>query len=296
MTVLQKLERKMRFLAYPRLMLGLVIAYAAGFIINMVAPGLMNYLVFAPNMIFSGQVWRLLTFVMVPNTDNFFIALLTCFIYFSISSSLERIIGRWQVNFFLVTGIIIEILAGFLYYFMFANIGTLFLVSLLNPYYLYAMMFVIFALIYPDARFLFMFFIPVRGKWMIFITLGLYAIDVAASFMQGSAGYGWLLVFMIVAAVLNLLLFMLLAGYRPGRRGRRPENVVNMNAQRKNRARQESAPRMAYRHKCTLCGRTDKSNPELDFRYCSKCKGEYEYCSDHLYTHVHVGTENPGES
>lgn len=26
----------------------------------------------------------------------------------------------------------------------------------------------------------------------------------------------------------------------------------------------------------------------LDFRFCSKCDGNYEYCSDHLFTHQHV--------
>ncbi len=41
------------------------------------------------------------------------------------------------------------------------------------------------------------------------------------------------------------------------------------------------------RHKCAICGRTDVSNPELTFRFCSKCNGNYEYCQDHLYTHIH---------
>ena len=26
----------------------------------------------------------------------------------------------------------------------------------------------------------------------------------------------------------------------------------------------------------------------LEFRYCSKCNGNYEYCQDHLFTHEHV--------
>ena len=43
------------------------------------------------------------------------------------------------------------------------------------------------------------------------------------------------------------------------------------------------------RHKCAICGRTDESNPELTFRYCSKCTGSYEYCEDHLFTHRHIG-------
>ena len=43
-----------------------------------------------------------------------------------------------------------------------------------------------------------------------------------------------------------------------------------------------------YRHKCAVCGKTDTSHPDLEFRYCSKCEGNYEYCQDHLFTHTHV--------
>ena len=44
----------------------------------------------------------------------------------------------------------------------------------------------------------------------------------------------------------------------------------------------------AYTHRCTVCGRTDVSNPELEFRYCSKCKGYYCYCGDHINNHSHI--------
>ena len=41
------------------------------------------------------------------------------------------------------------------------------------------------------------------------------------------------------------------------------------------------------KHKCAVCGRTEKDDPNLEFRFCSKCNGNYEYCQDHLYTHIH---------
>ena len=43
-----------------------------------------------------------------------------------------------------------------------------------------------------------------------------------------------------------------------------------------------------YRHKCTVCGRTDTDYPNLEFRYCSKCKGYCCYCIDHINNHVHI--------
>lgn len=41
------------------------------------------------------------------------------------------------------------------------------------------------------------------------------------------------------------------------------------------------------RHKCCVCGKTEKDDPDLEFRFCTKCEGNYEYCSEHIYTHVH---------
>ena len=208
-------------------------------------------------------------------------------------------IGRFRVNFFLVSGILLLDVFGFLYYFIFDDMLTLMYVTYLNPYYLYAMLFVVFALIYPDARFLFMFIIPIRGKWMVFITLAMYALDVISAFTSGLGGYAWMLVFMIAAAICTLLLFLLLSGYRMHGSSKR-KNVVNMHSYSRGNQKAASAGNAssgtAYRHKCALCGRTDKSNPELEFRYCSKCQGAYEYCSDHLYTHVHVGSGMPGSA
>ena len=162
------------------------------------------------------------------------------------------------------------------------------IVIYLNPYYLYPMLFVLLAMIFPDARFLLMFIIPVRGKWMIFVTLALYVVDVLRMFLNGNTEYGWLIVFMIAAAILTLVLFLVLSSYKFGK-DRPKTNTVRMQAYRK--AAEAGSARKA-RHKCAVCGRTELTNPELDFRYCTKCVGNYEYCSEHLYTHPHVGAGN----
>ena len=43
-----------------------------------------------------------------------------------------------------------------------------------------------------------------------------------------------------------------------------------------------------FSHKCTICGRTDRTNPELEFRYCSRCAGYHCYCQDHINDHEHI--------
>ena len=42
------------------------------------------------------------------------------------------------------------------------------------------------------------------------------------------------------------------------------------------------------RFRCTVCGRTELTNPGLEFRYCSKCAGYRCYCEDHIHNHVHI--------
>jgi len=44
----------------------------------------------------------------------------------------------------------------------------------------------------------------------------------------------------------------------------------------------------SYTHRCTVCGRTDVSDPNLEFRYCSRCNGYHCYCQDHIDNHTHV--------
>jgi hypothetical protein len=67
----------------------------------------------------------------------------------------------------------------------------------------------------------------------------------------------------------------MLARVRQGRRTavRRAEKVV-----------EQEKPR----HVCYVCGKTDKSHPDLDFRYCSQCAGDQCYCPEHIRNHAHV--------
>ncbi len=291
MSLMDKLERKLRFLAFPNLMIYLIGAAAVGFILQYVFPEAFQFLYFDPYMICKGQVWRIFTFIMMPTlASDVFMAFITCFIYLSIARSLEQIIGTFRLNFFLLSGLILEIIFGFLYYAVFPA-GNRIWLSYLSPYYLYAMLFVLFAMIFPDARFLLMFIIPVRGKWMVGITLLLYSLDVIQAMRSGMTGYAWLLVFMIIAAVLTVVLFLALTG----RNVRTARNIVGRNRFQKAQAKSEAEKKTA-RHKCAVCGRTELTNPELEFRYCSRCSGNYEYCMEHLYTHVHItGTDNGGQ-
>ena len=88
----------------------------------------------------------------------------------------------------------------------------------------------------------------------------------------------------IAMSLLNVLIFLAISGgtkYNPKEIKRKHEFKAKINETAK-------TVRMAGRHRCVVCGRTDLDHPDLTFRYCSKCEGDYEYCQDHLYTHQHV--------
>jgi Zn-dependent protease len=40
-------------------------------------------------------------------------------------------------------------------------------------------------------------------------------------------------------------------------------------------------------HTCASCGLTDHADPHAEFRVCTDCSGDQEYCADHIDTHDH---------
>ena len=91
MTAMEKLERKFGKRKGPNLMMGLIIAYAVGYLVTRIAPAAFEALCFNPYEIFRGQVWRLVTFLVATGNGSFFLTLLMCFVYFSIGRALEAL-------------------------------------------------------------------------------------------------------------------------------------------------------------------------------------------------------------
>ena len=79
-------------------------------------------------------------------------------------------------------------------------------------------------------------------------------------------------------------------GRKMGRidRGQVETCLLYTSIKRKQEFRAQIRPKSRTRHVCAVCGRTDEDSPGMEFRYCSKCEGSYEYCMDHLYTHKHI--------
>lgn len=279
-----KWEKKFGKYAIPNLTVILLLCYGAGYAIMMFAPGLMPYLLLNPYLVLKGQIWRLVTWLLIPPSGFDLFTLIMLWFYYNIGTVLERTWGTYKYNVYLFSGMFFTIAASFLCLGMFALLGRgaasgqlemLFGAGsyAFSTYYINLSIYLAFAATYPDMQVLLMFVIPVKMKWMgildiVVMVSTLFMGDVFAKFAVG-------------AALLNVGLFYLFnikgLQYSP--------KQIRRRAQFKQDIKRNSA---VTKHKCAICGRTDEDGDNLEFRFCSKCNGNYEYCRYHLFTHEHV--------
>lgn len=280
MNWLDKLERKLGRYAIPNLTVYLLAGYVIGCGIIYLMPNLIGWLTLEPALILRGQIWRIISWVLIPPTTNSISLLFLVLLYYSLGTALERTWGTFRYNVYIFSGILFTVIAVFILYgVFFALYGTevpLSSIGLVSTNYITMSIFLAFAAIYPDMEVLLYFVLPIKMKWMALV----YAVMALYYFITG----GIVSRVAIAASLLNFVIFFLSS--RNMRRFGPREQA------RKAKFRKQSRPHMTYaggaRHRCAVCGRTELDDPNLEFRFCSKCKGNYEYCQDHLFTHEHV--------
>ena len=230
-------------------------------------------LCFSAADVLRGQIWRLVTFVLVPNSSGILFLALSLYFYYFIGTTVERQWGQAKFAVFYFTGMLFQIVFGFLVY----ALGGLNVVF--TGYYLNLGLFFAFATFFPDMQVLLFFFIPIKVKWLALVDLGLFLWMIVSTSFPANM--------LPVVILLHYLVFCggwLFDYLRPARFKQRAKTVnFKREAARINRER-EAQP---YRFKCAVCGRTDVSNPELEFRYCSRCAGYHCFCMEHINNHVH---------
>ena len=285
MKLLNKLERKYGRYAIHNLMKYVVMLYGIGLVIGTIAPGLYNIgLSLNFDMIKKGQVWRLITFI-IPNVsiyDILFVAL-AAYLYYMIGNALERAWGAFRFNVYFFSGVIFNILASWITYLL---TGVSISPSL---DYVYGTMFFAFAALYPNTQFLLYFLIPVKAKYLAWFDAALYIIMVVQYIMSKN----YYAIIPVVVSMANFLIFFFTTrNYRrisPKEFERKARFRRQMNAGRNTgNTSTQRGHTVITRHKCAVCGRTELDDDRLEFRFCSKCDGNYEYCMDHLFTHEHV--------
>lgn len=282
MKTFAKLERKLGKYAIRNLMKYLVALYALGAIIFMMDPMLyFRYLTLDFDMIIQGQIWRLFTFLLYPISTNYFMILITLYIYYILGNILEQIWGSFRFNFFIFSGIIILILASlFSRVVLQLPIGTLYPIG--NSY-LNLSIFLLFALTNPEQQFLFFFIIPIKAKYIALIDLIYFIIGI----YKGGPDRIEAIAMLITVA---LMIWLINGGqyiYRVKNRKRKQafSKKYKTGSTEFDNLRKES--KNIPNHRCSICGITDKDDPNMDFRYCSKCNGMFEYCSEHIHKHEH---------
>jgi hypothetical protein len=285
MKLLNKLERKFGRYAIPNLMKYIIMLYAVGAITGMLSPYFYSTF-FSLNFdeIKRGQIWRLVTFIIPQiNIQNLLFAAITAYLYYMIGNSLERAWGAFRFNLYFFSGMLLNILASFITYLITGySIPT-------SLEYIYAAMFFAFAALYPETQFLIYFIIPVKVKYLAWLTGAFYIFEVGSYLFQGY----FLSVIPIVVSMANFFIFFLVTrNYKvisPREFQRKARFHRQMHAA-KNQGNytQHNGRNVITRHKCAVCGRTELDDDRLEFRFCSKCDGNYEYCMDHLFTHEHV--------
>ncbi len=279
MDFLQKLERRFGRFAIPNLMLYIIILYGAGFVLYMInAEFCVQWLAFSAPLILQGQVWRLVTFLIQPPSTNILYFLIAMYLYYMLGTNLERTWGTFRFNVYFFMGVLGHILAGFLLWFLFRY------PIFLTTGFLNLSLFFAFAATYPDLQFMLFFIIPLKAKYLAIIEAVVYLYMIVTALIA----HDWATPILIVLSLLNFLVFFLLTrGYRRISPSCVKQKAVFQDKAEKAR-REERKIQYGPRHRCAVCGRTEADDPTLEFRYCSKCEGNYEYCQDHLYTHQHV--------
>ena len=273
MNWLDKLEKKFGRFAIPNLTMYLIGAYIIGFGIYYFLPGLFKWLTLEPYFILKGQVWRVISWVLVPPSGSLISIIFIVLLYYSLGTALERAWGTFRYNVYIFSGILFTVIGAFALYFI-AGTGMIGYGGLFSTYYINMSIFLAFAVSYPDMELLLYFIIPIKMKWMAIV----YAVFILYDFIAGN----FISRVTIAASLLNFVVFFLST-----KKGYSPKQQM-----RNKKYQKQSRPHMTYsngaRHRCAVCGRTELDDPNLEFRFCSKCNGNYEYCQDHLFTHTHV--------
>ena len=265
----------------PNLMLYIVIGNVVVYLLDLFSRGTFSSLLaFVPAYIFQGQVWRVLTFILIPmDSSNLFFLALTCYFYYWIGSLLEREWGAVKFTVYYMMGVLFNVVFGLI-------AGIFAPYSYISIYYVNMSLFFAFATLYPDMQVLLFFIIPIKVKWMAWVDAAYFALMSLSALLVDHSVVGFLVP---IVAVLNyVIMFWPEISYRIGRAKRKADpTVINFKRAQK-QAQKKAQETGGYTHKCAVCGITDQDDPNMEFRYCSKCDGYYCYCMNHINNHVHI--------
>jgi len=259
---LDRLERRFGHIAVRGLATYIVALNAAVYILKYIDPSgnFLSKLDLQPAMIMKGEVWRLITYIFIPPETSPIWIVFVLYLYYLVGMGLEQEWGSFRLNVYYLIGMLATTIAAFITGFSATAV------------YLNLSMFLAFAAVYPDYRILLFFILPIKVKyiaWLNWVYIVFTVIVMPIPFKAAAA-----------ASVVNYIIFF-------GRDIIKCSRARSSAYYNKRRFMSEIQIKSTM-HRCSICGKTERDDPRMDFRYCADCEGDYEYCMDHLYTHEHI--------
>ena len=255
------LEARVGFLGIPRLMQMIAVLNGLVYLLHLFQPSYVLALLLIPERILHGEVWRLVSYIFVPEVllrggnPALQPILLLVYLWFLVwmGDALEHAWGAFRVTLFYFLGMVGVTLAAF-----FFGGGGLF-AFLLNLSLFFA-----FATLYPDVQIYVLFLLPLKVKWLALISLAPLILELLWGSLSTKAA--------ILVSFLNYFVFFGPTAYSKLRARTETET-------RRRKFDRKAEPGEDTLHRCAVCKRTEKDSPELEFRVSRN--GE-EYCLDHL--------------
>lgn len=262
---LDKMERKFGKYAISNLMQYIVLLTGSVYLLSLFDQSgtFISRLVLVPSLVMKGQVWRLITYVFIPPNVSMLFIIFVLYLYYMIGMSLERIWGTFKFNLYYFIGILATTIVAFL------TRGSA------TSYYLNLSIFLAFAKLNPNYEILLFFVLPVKMKYLAWFNWGLLAFTIITAPIPRKIT--------AVIAIGNYLIFFGKDLITAIKRRRKVQQNRSKFIEKRGRSDRDQPI-----HRCAVCGITEKDDPQMQFRYCSKCEGSYEYCMDHLQDHEHV--------
>ena len=272
---------KNRTKGIPNLMLYIVAGTALVYLMSEISGNnfLYSLLLFDREAILHGQIWRLITYPLTYRIENLLLMAVSLFCYYSLGRAMENIWGTLRFNLFYLTGVIMM------------DVYCMLFGGRASVTYLNLSLFLSYATLFPDSQFLLFFIIPVKA-WifalfdLVIVVMDLFTLPFPYNLFSVISLANYFLFF--GKDVLNVLpmSWRINAKRQFKKQPQKKTKVIQFDAGSYEATK--AAPKAPYTHRCTICGRTDVSNPELEFRYCSRCKGYYCYCEEHISNHSHI--------
>ncbi len=262
MNLLNSLEKKIRRFAMPNVTAYLVAGQVFFYLAEMLLGFNLETIVLIPQKVLNGEVWRLITFAFTPPIFTPIFAFFALYLFYLMGTSLEHFWGVARYNIYLLIAYV-------------ASVAVSFIIpgSATTNAYIGGSVFLAFAFLNPNFQLYLFFILPVKIKWLALIAwIGYFYMLIFGT---------WLDTLLVAAAVGNFLLFFhadILRKMKAGRRSMKEQT-------------ERSAEKDKPFHVCVVCGITDKTHPEMEFRYCPDCRGTHGYCREHIGDHEHIGPE-----